>query len=606
MCGITGYIDLESPIEQAHIFPMLDSIYHRGPDDKGIYFDTNVAFGVRRLSIIDLKTGHQPICNEDKSIWVIFNGEIYNFWNLRKNLLQKHHSFATKTDTEVLVHLYEHYGEDFPRYLNGMFTFALWDRKQKKLILGRDHAGIKPLYIYQKGEKVVFGSELKTILKYPKIKKQIDLDALDLYASLGYIPQPFSILKNIYKLKPGSIFIFSPNGKKEKIFWDFANIKKTQDSSLHNVLTQSVALQSRADVPLGVFLSGGIDSSLITYYLSRMQKRKIKTFSISFKEKSFDESPYFNQVAKILGTQHYDDSFDASDALSLFPDIVEQLDEPLADPSLLPTYKLCRLARKHVTVVLSGDGGDELFGGYPTYQGHVWANSMQRLPAFAIRLLIYISQKFPQKFSNYSLQEQLDIFLSGLKLPSYQRHLLWMGIDKTNPNLHLKKSNWFKEISGNVDKLSFPKRTKMQILDFLTYLTDDLLVKVDRASMYNSLEVRVPFLDPNVIQYAFSTQNHVDHFTTKKQLRTLLKDILPGEIIRRKKKGFGIPIASWIHGPMKELVYDHITNPTLHDYFNKKMIQRIWDKHQRQEYNYARKLWMLTMFSAWLYEWKTK
>jgi len=611
MCGIAGYVNLKVPIDKEYISPMLQSIVHRGPDDQGVYFDKHAALGMRRLSIIDLQTGHQPICNEDKSVWVVFNGEIYNFRELTKKLQKQNHIFATKTDTEVLVHLYEQYGEDFPSHLNGMFAFALWDKTKQKLILGRDHAGIKPLYVYQKDDEIVFGSELKAIIRYSNIRKQVNPEAVNLYSFLGYIPQPFSIFKNIFKLKPGSLLSFSRTEKRTRSFWDFKTFNNPRNTSLHELLKHSVALQSRADVPLGVFLSGGIDSSLITYYLSQIQKKKIKTFSLSFEEKSFDESKYFNAVAKKIGTEHYNELFGVEDALSLFPKVMEQMDEPFADPSLLPTYKLSALARRHVKVVLSGDGGDELFGGYPTYQGHIVAHILSHLPMQLFHPFIKFLQQLPVSFTNYPLQEKLLMFVSGLPLTEYHRHLLWMSIDKTNSvqknAFKITESNWYQNLSKNMDELPFQTPKKMQVLDYMTYLPDDLLVKVDRASMFNSLEVRVPFLDIDIISFAFlGNHKHLDLFSTKKLLRELLANELPKDVVKRSKKGFGIPVSAWICTSLKDMINDLLKNPDLYDYFDKKMILESWRKHQRKEFNYGRRIWMLAVFSAWLRNWKTR
>lgn len=607
MCGITGYVDLNYSIERKHILKMLSCIKHRGPDDTGTYFDKHTALGIQRLSIIDLKGGHQPICNEDKSIWVVFNGEIYNYIELKKNLI-KRHIFKTRSDTEILVHLYEEYGEDFPKYLNGMFAFAIWDKRYNKLILGRDFVGVKPLYFYQKGSKLIFGSELKTILNYPGIRKTINLEALELYKFFGYVPQPFSIFENINKLVPGEILTFSKSGKKISKFWDIESMKSTNNSNLDLLLKNSVKLQSRSDVPIGVFLSGGVDSSLITYYLSQIENRTLKTFSISFDEKSFDESKYFNQIANLLKTDHYFTNFGVGDAIELFPSIVKKMDEPFADPSLFPTYKLSSLASKHVKVVLSGDGGDELFAGYPTYSAHIFAHILKNIPPIFYNSLIKLLQKAPISYNNYPFTEKLITLLSGLQLTSFNRHLLWMSIEKSKQNVSsfsFNNSEWLNLLSKKISQSSYSWQIKLQLLDFFTYLTDDLLVKVDRASMANSLEVRVPFLDPNIVNFAFSAnKNHFNLLKTKIMLRKLLKDKLPGTIVERGKKGFGIPISAWIQKPMKELIESHLKNPDLYDYFDKKTVLDSFNKHVGKKANYGKRLWMLTIFSAWLKNWK--
>jgi len=607
MCGITGYIDLNSSIEKRYIFKMLSSIKHRGPDDTGTYFDKHIALGIQRLSIIDLKGGHQPISNENRDIWVVFNGEIYNYIELRKKLIKKH-TFATNTDTEVLVHLYEEHGEDFVRYLNGMFAFALWDKKKQQLILGRDFVGVKPLYFYQKGSRLVFGSELKTILKFPGIKRSINTKALELYSFLGYIPQPHSIFENIYKLPAGEILIFSKAGLRTKKFWDITNVTADKENSLDNLLKNSVKLQSRSDVPVGVFLSGGIDSTLMTYYLSQTVNRQVKTFSISFSEKSFDESKYFNQVGSLLNTEHYSTNFNVDDVLNLFPKITQQLDEPLADPSLFPTFKVSALASRYAKVVLSGDGGDELFAGYPTYSAHTAANLLKFIPPAVFEPLIRMLKKTPISYNNFPLTERLILFLSDFSLPLVNRHFLWMSIDKTRrsiSNFNFENNEWLNSLSIELSKMSVDSKVKPQIIDFLTYLIDDLLVKVDRASMYNSLEVRVPFLDPQIVNFAFSkNRKHYSFFETKTMLRKLLKDKFPNFIVNRGKKGFGIPISAWIQDPLKDLVGDYLNNPDLYNYFNKKEVLGSFKMHVNKKANFGRRLWMLVIFSSWLENWK--
>lgn len=603
MCGITGYVDLNSPIDRKPLLGMLSCIKHRGPDDNGTYFDKHAALGIQRLSIIDLKGGHQPICNENKNIWVVFNGEIYNYIEIKKYLSKKH-IFRTKTDTEVIVHLYEEYGENFPRYLNGMFAFAIWDKKKQQLFLGRDFAGVKPLYFYQKGSKLIFGSELKAILKYPQILRKINTQALDLYKFFGYVPQPFSIFENICKLGPGEILTFSKFGKKVSKFWDISSLNPTGKPNLDTLLKNSVKLQSRSDVPIGVFLSGGIDSSLITYYLSRIAKRNLKTFSISFDEQSFDESKYFNRVAKLLKTDHYFTKFGVDDAIKLFSPIVEKMDEPFADPSLFPTYKLSSLASQHVKVVLSGDGGDELFAGYPTYTAHIPARILKNIPSSINNSLIRILQKAPISYNNYPFTEKLSIFLSGLKLDLLNRHLLWMSFERSIQalsNFSSDNNRWLNLLSDQISDSKYSWQIKLQLLDFFTYLTDDLLVKVDRASMANSLEVRVPFLDPNIVNFAFSAnKKHFNLFKTKIMLRKLLKDKLPKAISERGKKGFGLPISAWIQKPMKELIEAQIKNPDLYDYFDKKMVLKSFNKHINKKANYGKRLWLISVFSAWL------
>lgn len=612
MCGIAGIVSFDKPIDKESLLKMLSQIKYRGPDQRGTYIKPHVSMGIQRLSIIDVATGDQPIENEDGSIAVVFNGEIYNYQELTKDLIKKGHKFKTKSDTEVLVHLYEVYGEDMSKYLNGMFSFAIWDRKKQLIFISRDPIGIKPLYYFQKGEELIFGSELKTILAYRDIKKEININSLKNYSLFGYIPSDNSIFKNIYKLSPGSNLIFSKSKKKIVNYYSMNSMIFKSEQNIDKILEDAVLSQSMADVPLGVLLSGGIDSSLISYYLTQKLGKRIKSFSISFKEKSFDESLYAETVARILKTDHYSESFDSKDIYNLFPTIVDKMDEPLADPSLFPTYKLSSLARKHVKVVLSGDGGDELFGGYPTYQGHLVAERINNFfPQVLINAGIRLTDIPHVSFNNYPFAEIVKRFLKGMNKKWTQRHLEWMSLNSFDDLLTKEFSQskvsdigYFDNLEKKIAKVSKEIPMKYQLLDFYTYLTDDLLVKVDRASMLNSLEVRVPFLDLKVIQYAFNSQlKSVSLFETKKILRQLLKKHLPASIIDRKKKGFGIPLSKWIYDDLKDLVYEYLENKDLYNYFDKEKIKKLYDDHMKKRQNNSKALWMLTIFSGWLNNW---
>ncbi|MBI2596210.1 asparagine synthase (glutamine-hydrolyzing) [Candidatus Daviesbacteria bacterium] len=596
----------------------LDRIFHRGPDSSGIYIDKNVALGVRRLSIIDLSTGNQPISNENNTVTVVFNGEIYNFQNLREILIAENHKFKTQSDTETLVHLYEKYGENMTKYLNGMFAFAIWDKLNQKLFMARDPAGVKPLYFWQKEDKLIFGSELKTILGNPLVKREIDIKSLSLYTYFGYVPTERSIFTNIHKLLPGHSITFSKRGFKMRQYFKLSKKKDIENINLDNLFADAIKLQSVADVPLGVFLSGGLDSSLVTYYLRRTNT-KVKTFSIAFDERSFDEGGLASEVAGILETKHRSDIFSYKDMISLFPKITEKLDEPLADPSLFPTFKVCKFARKYVKVVLSGDGGDELFGGYPTYQGHILAKKTSLVPSFLTSSLSRLLSVLPRSFENYPNVEILGSFLNGLHKPEFERQLFWMSLFSQHPDKYrfLFKNPFLEKELFNfmgtgkhhqdwdeIRKMKVDITRKMQLVDFNTYLTDDLLTKVDRASMFNSLEVRVPFLDPEIINFAFFTsQNHVDFFKTKKIIRKLLKNKLPETVIKRKKKGFGVPISRWIAHDLKEFTQGLLQNKKLETYFSRGEISKLWVNHQNRKEDNGKIIWMLVMFSGWLNNW---
>lgn len=611
MCGITGFVDFSAKANPKLVRLMSDQIVYRGPDSSGQFTEGPAALAIRRLSIIDLDGGNQPISNEDNTVTVVFNGEIYNFLELKDSLIKKGHQFKTHSDTEVLVHLFEEYQEKMVDYLNGMFAFAIWDKKRQQLFLARDPAGIKPLYYFRSGDKLIFGSEPKTILRYPNFKTTIDNNALKHYAYFGYIPGTLSIYSGVEKLLPGHTLSFSKKGFFINRF--FTPLKKDlPEESLENLIENSVRAESIADVPLGVFLSGGLDSSLVTYCLTKVVSQ-VKTFSISFKEKSFDEGNYASQVAKLLGTEHYNDFFNSQDIKNNFDKVCSQLDEPLADSSIFPTFKVSQLARKYVKVVLSGDGGDELFGGYPTYQGHLIAEKLQFMPKLVWDLCLQATKVLPSSYKNYATRDVLTAFFNGLSQKTLPRHLLWMSVfsqgqnfvdllNDKNPKLP-SEGLWLKEILESQDSM-VNASTLARLVDYFTYLPDDLLVKVDRASMFNSLEVRVPFLDPKIIKYAFSTsEKHLDFFSTKRLFRKILKGKLPKSIIGRKKKGFGIPVAKWLREDLLELADDNLKNKKLDDYFDRKTISRLWQDHLSQRRNNAKVLWMIIMLSGWLKYW---
>ncbi len=607
MCGIAGYVDYSKKTLPSLISKMTDSISYRGPDSSGEYISrSNVAgLGIRRLSIIDLKTGDQPIKNEDGNVVVVYNGEIYNFQNLKQHLKKRGHKFTTNSDTEVLVHGYEEWDVRIADKLNGMYAFAIWDESKKQLILGRDRAGIKPLYYYYDKGVFIFASEIKSIVKHPYVKKNIDLSALSLYCYFGFVPGKGSIFKDIHKLLPGHILIINKKGINTKKYFEVRTDFDVKDLSLDELLDRSVKTQLNADVPVGIFLSGGLDSSLISYYVTKY--KKLKSFSIGFNESSFDESNYARKVAKLLGTDHYEDTFSVNDAIISFSDISKKLDEPLADSSLLPAYRLCKFTRRYVKVALSGDGGDELFGGYPTYQGQLIAEKLKYLPKFVLDGTEALLNLMPNSFENYPKKDLARILIKSVKLNPVDRQLFMMRSFFRGENVIYKKpeDSWLDEILPDIGNLYSPTKTA-QIVDFYTYLVDDFLVKTDRASMYNSLEVRVPYLDNDIIDYAFSTNvNHLNIFQTKILSRKLFKEKIPDlpDIANRPKKGFGIPIAKWLRGELKGFAYTYINNKKLYDHIPRKKIENMWNLHQDYKQNNAGSIWMLVVLSAWMDNW---
>lgn len=603
---------------------MIKVLTHRGPDDTGVFIENDVALGIARLSIIDLAGGHQPIHNEDKTIWLVCNGEIYNFMELREYLSKKGHIFYTKTDTEVIVHLYEEYGYDCLNKLNGMFAFAIFDQKKKELFIARDRFGIKPLYYSEDSGQLIFASEIKSILQFPDFKRELDLAALDQYLTFEYVPAPRSIFKNIKKLPAAHYLTFKDKNITISKYWDidFSQRQVLVDEAeakekLAQLLNTVIKRHLISDVPLGIFLSGGIDSSTITALSSKLSNNRIKTFSIGFKEDSFDESNYALKVSGLYNTEHYHHIFGVNDLLSIIPKAMYYLDEPLADASFFPTYLLSNFARQNVTVALSGEGGDEIFAGYPTYQAHKLARFYKYIPAYIRNNIINkFINRLPVSTDNFSLDFKVKRFVSSLGADAALRHIYWMGSFNFQDKIKLYSPSLMEVLmADNVhDTLSsylvysknYCELDLFQYLDIKTYLQDDLLVKADRASMANSLEIRVPYLDHELVEFVFSLppQLRLKNLNTKYILKKTARDFLPQEIIKRRKKGFGAPIASWIKNDFKEVILDTLGKDKIkkEGFFNYAYIAELLKEHFENKTDNRKKIWTLFMFELWLKE----
>lgn len=626
MCGICGFASSKSHIvsSESIALKMLAVIRYRGPDDQGVFIDQGIALGVNRLSIIDLAAGHQPIHNENQALWIVYNGEIYNFPELKDFLTKKGHVFYTNSDTEVIIHLYEEYGYDCVNKLNGMFAFAVWDKKKDELFLARDRFGIKPLYYSDFDGQLVFASEIKAILQFPDFKREIDLSALDQYLSFEYVPTPRSIFQNIKKLPAGHFLIYKDHNLSIKKYWDISLIKTKSplkepeaEEKLLELLKSSVKRHLISDVPLGVFLSGGIDSSLITALASNFLKEGVKTFSIGFKEDSFDESRYIKQVASVYGAKHQHHIFDINDLCNLIPGAAVFLDEPFADASFFPTWLLSKLARQEVVVALSGEGGDELFAGYPTYQAHKLVKYYRMVPPFLRRGIIErIMFCLPVSMKNYSIDFKAKKFISSVNLPLELRHIYWMGA--FNPqdkiSLYAPALKQLASVRNIPEVLEFYPQVyqandeldKLQYLDIKTYLEGGLLTKADRASMINSLEVRLPYLDNELAEFVFSLPPNLrlNNFKSKYILKNIAKGILPKTIIHRKKKGFGIPLAFWINAKLKNLILDVLAKEKIEKegLFNYRFIEGLLKRHFANKEDNHKQIWTLFMFELWRQE----
>ena len=562
---------------------MCERMTHRGPDSEGQMISTGVALGMRRLAIIDLQTGEQPAWSEDHKIAVVLNGEIYNYRELRADLEKRGHQFRSASDTEVLPHLYEEYGREMVKHLNGMFAFALWDARRRRLFIARDRFGEKPLYWGVFDHTFIFASEPKVLLAHPSVQPALNLDALRQYLSFDYVPAPLSIYQGIQKLTAGHHLTVEDGRVDIQPYWRLSYKTRepvpTEDEAaeqLQTLLADSVRMRLVSDVPLGVLLSGGVDSSSVAALAVRASSEAVKTFSISFAESSFDESKYARAVAKFLGTDHHEERLSVDLAANLVSEIGAWMDEPLSDPSLVPTYLLSRFTRKHVTVALGGDGGDELFAGYQMYFGHRLAPIYARLPRFLRRFLIEpLVRRLPVNTSNISFDYKARRFVAGANYDAVARHHIWFGSFTPDEQEQLLSEEARRTSDGDIYRHARHLVEKecdadnivecMQSLDTRLYLAEDILTKVDRASMAVSLEVRAPFLDPRVAEFAAGLPANYKLRGSKSKyiLKRAVAPLLPPFVVGRGKKGFGVPVAEWLKGRLRPLARD-LLSPGAH------------------------------------------
>jgi asparagine synthase (glutamine-hydrolysing) len=623
MCGICGIVG-PARVERDVLARMTRSLRHRGPDDEGLlttsYADgTEVGLGFRRLSIIDLETGNQPIGNEDGSVQVVLNGEIYNYRELRDELVAHGHRFATNADTEVVVHLYEELGSRCVERLNGMFAIALWDERDRRLLLARDRFGKKPLYYAELGETLLFGSELKALLEHPDCPRSLDYDSVSRYLALEYVPAPWTIFEGVRKLPGGHLLSWQGGRCAIEQYWDLSfpeNGHAVSDEEyvdeFRSLLRAAVRRRLVSDVPLGAFLSGGIDSSSVVAMMAEsLPAGQVKTFSIGFAEQSFDESEHARRVAEHFGTDHYEDIFTANTMLDLLPTVADFLDEPFADASVLPTYLLSRHTRGSVTVALGGDGSDELLAGYPTFQADLFAG-LYRLPAGVHeRLVLPLADRLPVSTKNFSLDFKVKRFLRGAASPASERHATWLG-----SFTHGEQSAVLTHASSDPLEeqrrlyAAAPTRNRLERLVYLyakTYLEDDVLVKVDRASMASSLEVRAPFLDVELVEFLGRVPPRLKlrRFGTKHLLKRAMGELLPSGIANRPKKGFGIPVAEWLKGPLRGPLQDELSPERLRAQaiFVPGEVQRLVSEHLAGRRDHRKPLWTLFMFQLWHRRW---
>lgn len=618
MCGICGKIlfDSSDSIDSKELSSMMDSLVHRGPDDDGKYVKGNIGLGFRRLSIIDIDTGNQPISNEDETIWIVFNGEIYNHLELRQSLIKKGHDFKTKSDTEVIVHLYEEYGSELITHLRGMFAFVILDETKRKLFCARDRFGIKPFFFYHDKNMFVFGSEIRAIKNAKGVDKKIDILALDSYFTYGYIMGSRTIFENIKKLEPGhTLSIDLTNDYRPIIerYWsvnfefDYDKSQEEWQEELEFTLSESVRIRLMSEVPLGAFLSGGIDSSSVVALMSENSTSRVKTFSMGFEETEFNELHFAREVAEKYNTEHHEKII-KPESIDLLSDIVQIYDEPFADSSAIPTFLVSKFAKEFVTVALSGDGGDELFAGYTRYQN---VKNLMKFKTPSKKLHRLLWSKFGNIMPEGILGEGLAFRLSK---PSNQIPAYISLYFNENQRENLYKRDIYDVLRKDMAekyKLSLIQKsntsdivTSLQELDIHTYLVDDILTKVDRASMSNSLEVRVPFLDHKLAELSFRMP--VDMKLHKKSSKHILKETmrkyLPRSTLEHRKQGFGVPLDSWFKSDLKDYATSCLlsSNSKLYDYVELEYVRKVLDNHFLGMRDFSAKIWSLLFLDEWL------
>ncbi|MDT4969319.1 MAG: hypothetical protein QOJ64_4056 [Acidobacteriota bacterium] len=621
MCGIAGIVNSNKRAVDADVLArMCDAIRHRGPDGEGRYLNENVGLTMRRLAIIDIKGGQQPIHNADRTAWIVFNGEIYNYKELRERLEKLGHVFYTNSDTEAIIHAYDQYGLDCPKHLRGMFAFAIWDERTEELFIARDRVGKKPLLYALVNNQLVFGSEFSALLQHPDISREVAPEAIHYYLSFMCVPAPLTAYRSIKKLEPGHSLRFTKQGEmKIERYWQPDFSRKVQLSEEEageraiEILRDAVRVRLMSEVPLGAFLSGGVDSSAIVALMSEASSEPVKTFSIGFEEQDFSELHHARRVAVHVGADHHE-FIVRPDAMEVLPSLVEHYGEPYADSSAIPTYYVSRETRRHVTVALNGDGGDECFAGYERYAAMKLAERYRKLPGLmregVIRRAVNL---LPSSEIRRGRVRSVKRFLHSASLPSVERYLRWVSVldrmakdelytdgfrsQMSNYDPAAWLSPWFAQANGaGVVDASL-------LTDTMTYLPNDLLVKVDIASMAVSLECRSPFLDHHVIEFAASLPEKLKlrGLTTKYLLKRVLKKLVPIENLNRPKMGFGVPVGHWFRGRMKKFLGEALLSEKAlnRGFFKAAEVKRMFDQHTNGTRDYAHQLWTLLMLELW-------
>jgi asparagine synthase (glutamine-hydrolysing) len=622
MCGIAGKVGFarETAVSSALVRRMMDAIRHRGPDDDGIYVEPQAVLGHRRLSIIDLNSGRQPISNEDGTLWIVYNGEIYNFPELRNQLLAKGHLFKTHTDTEVIVHLYEEFGDGCVKHLRGMFAFALWDARKKRLLLARDRVGIKPLYFAETSDSLLFASEIKALLVDSELRREVDPQAIDTFLTFNYVPGGDTLLRGVRKLEPGHYLLLERGQIKIERYWDLRfPAEKRQGSfdsaaeELNELLRRTVRDHMISDVPVGILLSGGVDSTALLSFMVRETNRDIKSFTVGFSGEQFaDERFYAKMAAKKFGSQHYETTITASDFQEFLPKYVGHMEEPVCEPPAVALYYVTKMARQHVKVLMSGEGGDEAFAGYQNYRNGVWVERVKALgqpwagaAASGVKQLARIPgfarlSKFPAMMNTpldryyYSRTSSPFSFFRRNKFefytPSFQQAIDPHFVDR-------QMALCFANVQGQ------SPLDQMLYVDTKTWLPDDLLIKADKITMANSLELRVPLLDHKVLEFAASLPDSykLNGFTTKYILKKVFDGRVPKEILKRKKSGFPVPVQTWLAHDLKDFTHDLLLDrKTLQrGYFEQPAMEQLLAAHGSKSADHSLEIFSLITLELW-------
>lgn len=622
MCGIAGIATRDGlrSGDRRLVDRMLSAVAHRGPDDQWVSGDSRAIIGARRLAIIDLDTGRQPLSNEDDTIHVSQNGEIYNYVELQHDLVKRGHHLATKGDTETIVHLYEEYGLRFVDHLRGMFAIAIWDAPRRRLVLARDRLGKKPLYWRRAGDRLLYGSELKTLMEDPDLQARVDRTALARFLQYQYVPAPSSMLEGVHKLPPASTLVWEGGDPVIERYWVPTYEPKVRTppgedrAEALELIRDAVRIRLRSDVPVGAFLSGGMDSSLVVALMAEASALPVRTYSIGFDERAYDELPYARSIARAFGTDHVEEIV-RLDAIELLPELADHYDEPFGDPSAIPTFRVAQLAARDLKVVLTGDGGDEMFGGYDRYRLAMAMDRMAVLPG-ALRRGIARTAQATLRLApgGYRIRRRAESWSRLAVMSSAERYMYLMSIIKPPTRARLLGDAQLADQDGYLmDILGVDRRGGLDGLlrtDTLTYLPEDLLVKMDRATMANSLEARAPLLDHLVVEFAarLPMSRKIQRGRTKVLLREIAEPLLPAGHLDRRKMGFGVPIDSWFRAALGERYRELVLAPdaVIRDHLDQRAASDLLDEHHAGTVDHGHELWLLLMFETWARRWLSR